>query len=122
MLIGISRHANRALGPLLEFCRALPPPVVVPVAILLFGYGQSLKLFVMAWAAAWPILLNSASATRRRSMVSSFWWGPWDSCSTTDLRCSRDSSCGIGRRERTTPCDHGLPSAAVIFLLSFLGG
>lgn len=63
VLIGISRHASRALGPLLEFCRALPPPVVVPVAILLFGYGQNLKLFVIAWAAAWPILLNSASAT-----------------------------------------------------------
>ncbi len=61
--IGISRHASRALGPLLEFCRALPPPVVVPVAILLFGYGQNLKLFVIAWAAAWPILLNTASAT-----------------------------------------------------------
>jgi ABC-type nitrate/sulfonate/bicarbonate transport system permease component len=63
VLIGISRHASRALGPLLEFCRALPPPVVVPVAILLFGYGQNLKLFVVAWAAAWPILLNTASAT-----------------------------------------------------------
>jgi ABC-type nitrate/sulfonate/bicarbonate transport system permease component len=63
VLIGISRHASRALGPLLEFCRALPPPVVVPVAILLFGYGQNLKLFVIAWAAAWPVLLNTASAT-----------------------------------------------------------
>jgi ABC-type nitrate/sulfonate/bicarbonate transport system permease component len=64
MLIGVSRVASRALGPLLEFCRALPPPVVVPVAILLLGYGQNLKLLVVAWAATWPILLNTASATR----------------------------------------------------------
>jgi ABC-type nitrate/sulfonate/bicarbonate transport system permease component len=64
VLIGASRFASRALGPLLEFCRALPPPVVVPVAILLLGYGQNLKLLVVAWAAAWPILLNTASATR----------------------------------------------------------
>jgi ABC-type nitrate/sulfonate/bicarbonate transport system permease component len=64
MLVGVSRGASRALGPLLEFCRALPPPVVVPVAILLLGYGQNLKLLVVAWAAAWPILLNTASATR----------------------------------------------------------
>jgi ABC-type nitrate/sulfonate/bicarbonate transport system permease component len=63
MLIGVSRIARRALGPLLEFCRALPPPVVVPVAILLLGYGQNLKLLVVAWAAIWPILLNTASAT-----------------------------------------------------------
>jgi ABC-type nitrate/sulfonate/bicarbonate transport system permease component len=64
MLIGVSRFASRALGPLLEFCRALPPPVVVPVAILLLGYGENLKLLVVTWAAAWPILLNTASATR----------------------------------------------------------
>jgi ABC-type nitrate/sulfonate/bicarbonate transport system permease component len=63
MLIGVSRIARRVLGPLLEFCRALPPPVVVPVAILLLGYGQNLKLLVVAWAAIWPILLNTASAT-----------------------------------------------------------
>src|SRR5262245_33043920 len=41
ILIGMSRLASRALGPLLEFCRALPPPVVVPVAILLLGYGEN---------------------------------------------------------------------------------
>jgi ABC-type nitrate/sulfonate/bicarbonate transport system permease component len=64
MLIGVSRLAHRALGPLLEFCRALPPPVIVPVAILLLGYGANLKLLVVTWAAVWPILLNTASATR----------------------------------------------------------
>ena len=62
LLVGISRRANRMLGPLLEFCRALPPPVIAPVAILLLGYDQSLKLVVVMWAALWPILLNTASA------------------------------------------------------------
>lgn len=64
VLIGMSRRASRILGPLLEFCRALPPPVVVPVAVLLLGYSENLKLLVVGWAAAWPILLNTASATR----------------------------------------------------------
>jgi ABC-type nitrate/sulfonate/bicarbonate transport system permease component len=63
LLIGLSRTARRALSPLLEFCRALPPPVIAPVAILLLGYGQELKLLVITWAAVWPILLNTASAT-----------------------------------------------------------
>ena len=63
VLIGVSRIASRAFGPLLEFFRALPPPVIVPLAILLLGYGQNLKLLVVAWASAWPILLNTASAT-----------------------------------------------------------
>lgn len=64
IMVGISRPISRALGPLLEFCRAIPPPVVVPVAVLLLGYEESLKLLVVTWAAVWPILLNTASAAR----------------------------------------------------------
>ena len=65
LLIGASRGARRALGPLLEFCRGLPPPVIVPVAVLLLGYAESLKLLVVVWVAMWPILLNVAAATER---------------------------------------------------------
>jgi ABC-type nitrate/sulfonate/bicarbonate transport system permease component len=65
LLIGASHGARRALGPLLEFCRGLPPPVIVPVAVLLLGYAQSLKLLVVVWVAMWPILLNVAAATER---------------------------------------------------------
>src|SRR5262249_25131465 len=39
ILIGRSRAARRALGPLLEFLRGLPPPVIVPVAVLVLGYA-----------------------------------------------------------------------------------
>ncbi len=65
LLIGTSRAAQRALGPLLEFCRGLPPPVIVPVAVLLLGYAESLKLLVVVWVAMWPILLNVAAAAER---------------------------------------------------------
>ncbi|MFZ0424969.1 MAG: ABC transporter permease subunit [Xanthobacteraceae bacterium] len=63
LLIGRSYAARRALGPLLEFCRGLPPPVIVPVAVLLLGYVQSLKLVIVVLVAVWPILLNIAAAT-----------------------------------------------------------
>src|SRR5690349_5024066 len=63
ILIGRSRGLRRALGPLLEFCRGLPPPVLVPVAVLLLGYAESLKLLVVVWVSIWPILLNTATAT-----------------------------------------------------------
>lgn len=65
ILIGRSRLARRALGPLLEFCRGLPPPVLVPVAVLLLGYSQNLKLLNVVWVACWPILLNTSSAASR---------------------------------------------------------
>jgi ABC-type nitrate/sulfonate/bicarbonate transport system permease component len=59
---GASRPAARALGPLLEFMRAIPPPVTVPIATLLLGYDATMKLTVVALSALWPILLNTASA------------------------------------------------------------
>jgi ABC-type nitrate/sulfonate/bicarbonate transport system permease component len=37
--------------------------VLVPVAVLLLGYAESLKLLVVVWVSIWPILLNTATAT-----------------------------------------------------------
>ncbi len=65
VLIGASARAARALGPLLEFLRAVPPPAVVPVAALLMGYASSMKLTVIVLSALWPILLNTASAVQQ---------------------------------------------------------
>jgi ABC-type nitrate/sulfonate/bicarbonate transport system permease component len=64
VLIGISPRAARALGPLLEFCRAMPPPAIVPLAILFLGYDERMKLTIVAISAMWPILLNTSSAIR----------------------------------------------------------
>jgi ABC-type nitrate/sulfonate/bicarbonate transport system permease component len=60
--IGTSRLVARALGPLLEFMRAIPPPVVVPIATLMLGYDVTMKLTVVALSAIWPILLNTSAA------------------------------------------------------------
>jgi ABC-type nitrate/sulfonate/bicarbonate transport system permease component len=60
--IGTSRPVERALGPLLEFMRAIPAPVTVPIATLLLGYDVTMKLTVVALSAIWPILLNTSSA------------------------------------------------------------
>ncbi len=63
--IGASRPVARAVGPLLEFMRAIPPPVTVPVAALLLGYGLTMKITVVVLSAIWPILLNTASSAAR---------------------------------------------------------
>ena len=64
VIVGISPRANRALGPLLEFCRAMPPPAIVPLAILFLGYDERMKLTIVALSAMWPILLNTSSAVQ----------------------------------------------------------
>ena len=65
VLVGVSDRAARALQPLFEFMRAIPPPVTVPVASLLIGYSVSMKLTVIVLSALWPILLNTTSAVRQ---------------------------------------------------------
>jgi ABC-type nitrate/sulfonate/bicarbonate transport system permease component len=61
LLVGRSRPIRRAFSPLFEFCRGLPPPLLVPLAVLMFGYAESLKLLVIVWVSMWPLLLNTAS-------------------------------------------------------------
>jgi ABC-type nitrate/sulfonate/bicarbonate transport system permease component len=63
--IGIFPAANRALGPLLEFCRAMPPPAIVPLVILFLGYDERMKLTIVVVSAMWPILLNTSSAIQQ---------------------------------------------------------
>ncbi len=65
LVVGTSRRVAQALGPLLEFMRAIPPPVTAPVAALLLGYGLAMKLTVVVLSALWPILLNTSSAVAR---------------------------------------------------------
>lgn len=61
LLVGASRRVGRAMGPTFEFARALPPAAVVPVATLLLGFDESMKVVVVVLAALWPILLNTSS-------------------------------------------------------------
>jgi ABC-type nitrate/sulfonate/bicarbonate transport system permease component len=61
VLIGTVRQVRDWTALLLEFLRALPPPVVVPIAVLMMGFAPAMKLTVIAVTAAWPILLNTVA-------------------------------------------------------------
>lgn len=64
LLVGASRQADRALGPTLEFARAIPPAAVVPIAALLIGYQTTMKVAVVTLAAMWSVLLNTRTGVR----------------------------------------------------------
>jgi ABC-type nitrate/sulfonate/bicarbonate transport system permease component len=63
-ILGARPAISEALAPTLEFLRSVPPPTIVPVAMLLIGSGAVLGAVVVALAALWPILLNVLQATR----------------------------------------------------------
>ena len=63
-LIGSSRTVDRALTPIMDFFRSLPPPAIVPVAGLILGISLRMSVTVVVLAIIWPILLNTATAMR----------------------------------------------------------
>ena len=65
LLIGLSRRLRAFSEPTLEFFRAIPPPVLVPVIALFAGYtGSTSKIVTIALGCLWPILLNAVEGVR----------------------------------------------------------
>lgn len=66
--LGIVLGRVRAMGdlaePVIELIRPLPPIAVVPVAMILLGIGDAAKISVIAYGAAFPILINTIEAVR----------------------------------------------------------
>ena len=63
-LIGSYRRVRAVCEPVLEFLRAVPPPVLVPVIMLFAGIGDTMKIVVIASGCVWPILLNTVEGVR----------------------------------------------------------
>ncbi len=57
--LGLSRTLRRATSPLVEFLRAIPPPALLPFAIVVLGVGNAGKIFLIAFVCVWPVLLNT---------------------------------------------------------------
>jgi ABC-type nitrate/sulfonate/bicarbonate transport system permease component len=64
VLIGTYKRLRDLLEPVLEFFRAIPPPVIVPILMLIFGIENTMKIVVIAFGCMWPILLNTAEGVR----------------------------------------------------------
>jgi ABC-type nitrate/sulfonate/bicarbonate transport system permease component len=64
ILMGLYHRFHRALEVVVEMLRPVPPPVVIPVALLFFGIEDEMKIFVIFFSCAWPILLNTIDGVR----------------------------------------------------------
>jgi ABC-type nitrate/sulfonate/bicarbonate transport system permease component len=81
-LIGLLPRLRRATTPVTEFVRAIPPPLLLPFAIVTLGIGDLSKVVVIALGAVWPVLLNTVDGVRgvdrlTVDMARSFGLGPW---------------------------------------------
>lgn len=62
--LGVSWRLRALAEPVLEFCRAIPPPVLIPVLMLVIGIGDGMKITVIVAGAVWPVLLNTVQGVR----------------------------------------------------------
>ena len=62
--MGLFDRVHRALEVIIEMVRPIPPPVIIPVAMLFFGLEDEMKVFVIFFSCAWPILLNTLDGVR----------------------------------------------------------
>jgi ABC-type nitrate/sulfonate/bicarbonate transport system permease component len=59
VVLGQSPVTRRIAQPIVEFLRAIPPPALIPFAILILGVENDSKIFLIALVCLWPILLNA---------------------------------------------------------------
>ncbi len=68
-LIGSISWLRDLLEPTLEFFRAVPPPVLIPVIGALFGPTDTTKVLIIITGAVWPVLLNTIEGVRATDQV-----------------------------------------------------
>ncbi|MGV0625888.1 ABC transporter permease [Mycolicibacter minnesotensis] len=61
LLIGLSRTAERAAGPVVAFLRMISPLSWTPITVAVFGIGNQPVIFLIAAAALWPVLLGTVA-------------------------------------------------------------
>jgi ABC-type nitrate/sulfonate/bicarbonate transport system permease component len=69
IFMGLFEPIHRALEVIIEMLRPIPPPVIIPVAMLFFGLEDEMKISVIFFSCAWPILLNTLDGVRNIDRV-----------------------------------------------------
>ena len=62
--MGLFTPVHNLFEPLTELVRPLPPPAIIPVAMLFLGIGEAMKIIVIAFACAFPILINTMDGVK----------------------------------------------------------
>ena len=62
--IGTMPWLSRLVGVAVELLRPIPSVALIPLALVLFGFGFRLESWVIGFAVVWPVLLLTASGVR----------------------------------------------------------
>lgn len=65
IVFGLIPPVSRLMGLSIEILRPIPSIAIVPIAILIFGFGYVLEIAIVAFACFFPILLLTEAAIRQ---------------------------------------------------------
>lgn len=71
--IGSSSGLSALPDPLCELLRAISTPAVVPLLLVLFGFNDRTRIFIVVLGAIWPILLGAIDGTRGIDRATKTW-------------------------------------------------
>lgn len=64
LAMAATRLARAALEPAMELLRPIPIPAIIPPLILLLGVDDAMKIFIVAFSAFFPVLVNTIAGVR----------------------------------------------------------
>lgn len=63
-LVGMVSWLRDSVDPIVQFMRAIPPPALIPLFIVVLGIGDQMKVAMILFGVVWPILLNTVDGVR----------------------------------------------------------
>ena len=63
-VMGLSRRVEAYVDPLVELLRPISGIAWIPLALFIFGVGNTLPVFIMVYVATFPLLLNTVAGVR----------------------------------------------------------
>ena len=65
VILGLSRRAARTSFLTIEVLRPMPSVALIPLSMLMFGFGLQMEQAVIAFATFWPMLILTQAAVRQ---------------------------------------------------------
>ncbi|MEW6452342.1 MAG: ABC transporter permease [Pseudomonadota bacterium] len=69
VVMGLSRPVRAAIDPLIAATYPIPKSSILPLALLVFGLGESSKIFMVAIGVFYPIAMNTMTGVREINKI-----------------------------------------------------
>lgn len=64
VMLGLMPTVERVVGPSLDALRPIPSVALIPLALMIFGFGVRMEASIVAFACVWPVLIVTTAAIR----------------------------------------------------------